>query len=93
MPNPSQRWLYGGGCGAFWLLAEFVVFQPNNYDNNKLLYICPSALGCLMLASAIAGGLGQQTVVRSPALRALGLCALLLCRHVRQRADRGTRSW
>lgn len=24
---------------VIWFIAEFIVFQPNNYDNNKLLYV------------------------------------------------------
>lgn len=27
------------GAGAIWLVAEFILFQPNPYDNNKLLYV------------------------------------------------------
>ncbi len=34
-----------------WLMAELVVFQPNEYDNNKLLYpafafLCCAASNC-----------------------------------------------
>lgn len=29
-----------------WLVAEFVEFQPNNYDNNKLLYVAYAFLCC-----------------------------------------------
>lgn len=28
------------GAGLLWLLAEVVQFQPNPYDNNKLLFVC-----------------------------------------------------
>lgn len=37
---------------AIWFLAEFVEFQPNDYDNNKLLYV-----GFLFLCCAAADGL------------------------------------
>ena len=37
---------------AVWFLAEFVEFQPNDYDNNKLLYV-----GFLFLCCAAADGL------------------------------------
>lgn len=60
-----QRWLFGGGA-ALWLLAEFVVFQPNNYDNNKLLFIT-HALGCMLAAQLLADWAKQ---LRTPALRA-----------------------
>lgn len=47
-----QRWLYGGGL-LIWALAEVVVFQPNTYDNNKLLYVW-HMLGCLLVAQLLA---------------------------------------
>ncbi len=31
--------LFYGGTFVIWLLCEFVVFQPNTYDNNKLLFV------------------------------------------------------
>ncbi len=46
-----QRWFYGGGL-ALWLLAEFVVFQPNLYDNNKLLFVW-HLLGCILVAGFV----------------------------------------
>mgnify|MGYP003274087998 FL=1 len=67
--KPKQRWLYGGGL-AILVLAEFVVFQPNNYDNNKLLYIW-HLLGCLLVASLLMDWFGK---VRAIPWRALGLC-------------------
>ena len=38
-------------CGAFfiYIIAEFIVFQPNEYDNNKLFYVW--FLLCLPMAS------------------------------------------
>ncbi len=67
--KPKQRWLYGGGL-AILVLAEFVVFQPNNYDNNKLLYIW-HLLGCLLVASLLMDWFSK---VRAISWRALGLC-------------------
>jgi len=49
--KPRQRWLYGGGV-LIWALAECVVFQPNLYDNNKLLFIW-HLLGCLLVANLL----------------------------------------
>ena len=48
------------------LLTEFVVFQPNNYDNNKLLFIT-HALGCVLAAQLLADWAKR---LRTPALRA-----------------------
>lgn len=31
--------LFFGGALLIWALCEFVVFQPNTYDNNKLLFV------------------------------------------------------
>lgn len=36
-----------------WILCEFIVFQPNNYDNNKLLYVV-HMLACGLSASFLA---------------------------------------
>ena len=63
--KPKQRWLYGGGL-AILALAELVVFQPNNYDNNKLLFIT-HALGCMLAAQLLADWAKR---LRTPALRA-----------------------
>ena len=43
---------------ALWLLAELVEFQPNDYDNNKLLYpafafLCCAAAQCVWRAGAL----------------------------------------
>lgn len=46
-----QRWFYGGALGIL-ALAEFVEFQTNNYDNNKLLFIW-HLLGCLLVANLL----------------------------------------
>lgn len=45
------RWLYAGGL-LILALAECVVFQPNVYDNNKLLFVW-HMLGCLLAADLI----------------------------------------
>lgn len=36
--NKDNRKIFLGGLGVF-LLSEFIVFQPNEYDNNKLFFI------------------------------------------------------
>ncbi len=47
----NQRRLYAGGL-ALLLLCEVVVFQPNAYDNNKLLYIW-HLFSCLLAANLL----------------------------------------
>ena len=64
----KQRWFYGGGL-AILALAEFVVFQPNNYDNNKLIYVW-HMLGCILAAQLLADLFAR---VRALPLRVLGL--------------------
>lgn len=63
-----KRWLYGGGL-LIWALAEVVVFQPNTYDNNKLLYVW-HMLGCLLVAQLLAD---VATRLRSRPVRVLAL--------------------
>jgi hypothetical protein len=47
----DSRLFYGGGL-LIWALCEFVVFQPNTYDNNKLLFVW-FALTCGIVAELI----------------------------------------
>lgn len=47
----ALRWFYGGGL-VILLLSEFVVFQPNDYDNNKLLFVW-HLLGCILVAGLL----------------------------------------
>lgn len=49
--DKALRWFYGGGL-AILLLSEFVVFQPNDYDNNKLLFVW-HLLGCILAAGLL----------------------------------------
>lgn len=65
---PKQRWFYGGGL-AILALAEVVVFQPNPYDNNKLLFVW-HLLGCILVANLLVDWFGR---FRSLPWRALGL--------------------
>lgn len=58
---------------AIWFLAELVVFQPNDYDNNKLLYAA-WALLCCAGADFLARLLER---LRSRGLRAAVLAAAL----------------
>ena len=43
------RWMYSGGL-LILALSEFIIFQPNPYDNNKLLFIW-HLLGCILVGN------------------------------------------
>ena len=60
-------------CGALpvWLAAELVIFQPNAYDNNKLLYIA------YMLCAVIAADYGLELLGRLKGTRARPVIAVL----------------
>ena len=68
--NGRRRFL---ACGALpvWLAAELVIFQPNPYDNNKLLYIA------YMLCAVIAADYGLELLKRFKGLRARPVIAVL----------------
>lgn len=48
MADRDKRLFFGGGL-LIWFICEFVVFQPNPYDNNKLLFVW-FALMCGLVA-------------------------------------------
>lgn len=48
MADKDKRLFFGGGL-LIWFICEFVVFQPNTYDNNKLLFVW-FALMCGLVA-------------------------------------------
>ena len=50
--DKKSRWFYGGGL-AILAISEFVIFQPNPYDNNKLLFVW-HLLGCGLVAGLLA---------------------------------------
>ena len=60
---------------AIWLLAELVVFQPNVYDNNKLLYPAYAFL-CCAAARCACRGLGLLRSRRARAGAAAGVVAV-----------------
>ncbi|MBM6898413.1 hypothetical protein H6B10_01610 [Gemmiger formicilis] len=64
----KQRWLYAGGL-VIWALAECIVFQPNTYDNNKLLYVW-HMLGCILVAQLL---VDAALKIRSVPWRSLAL--------------------
>ena len=69
----EQRAAFSGALVIF-VLCEFIVFQPNVYDNNKLLY-AGYFFCCFLCADGVLAWLEKQ---RSPAVRGLSLALLLL---------------
>ncbi len=67
-----MRWAPGP---VIWLIAELVVFQPNEYDNNKLLY--PAFLFFCCAASEYAFSLFEKLKKGLPRQGAAALTALL----------------
>ena len=47
--DKRTKTFYGGGL-LIWLICEFILFQPNPYDNNKLLFVW-FALTCGIVAN------------------------------------------
>ena len=70
--NHKHRFLYSGAFVIF-IAAELIVFQPNEYDNNKLFYAWYAL--CLPAVSDYALSLWE----RLKGLRARPLMALLVC--------------
>ena len=68
--NEKRRFL---ACGAFviFLAAEFIQFQPNPYDNNKLFYIW------YMVCAVIAADYGLELLSRLRGTRARYVIAVL----------------
>ena len=66
------RWMYAGGL-VILTICEFVLFQPNPYDNNKLLFIW-HLLGCILVANLIVDLLKK---VNPKSVQAI-LCAMLV---------------
>ena len=61
---------------VIWLIAELVVFQPNVYDNNKLLYVA------YLLMCGIAADFGVnllRKITNIPMRRILGTAVVFLC--------------
>ena len=68
----EQRGVFSGAILIF-LLCEFIVFQPNVYDNNKLLYV-GYFFCCFLCADGVLTWLGKR---KFPAVRGLALALLL----------------
>lgn len=70
----ALRQFYGGTL-LILVLAELVVFQPNTYDNNKLLFVW-HMLGCILVSDLILDSL--QYVRQKPLRWATGAAAMWL---------------
>lgn len=68
--NEKRRFIASGAFVIF-LAAEFIQFQPNEYDNNKLFYIW------YMLCAVIAADYGLELLGRLKGLRARPVVAVL----------------
>ena len=61
--NPKRRFL-ASGAFVIYLVAEFIQFQPNEYDNNKLFYIW------YMLCAVLAADYGFELLDKLKGMRA-----------------------
>lgn len=68
--NEKRRFV-AAGAFVVYVLAEFIQFQPNPYDNNKLFYIW------YMLCAVIAADYGLELLGRLKGLRARPVIAVL----------------
>lgn len=71
--DSEERGIFSGAILIF-LLCELVIFQPNNYDNNKLLYAA-YFFCCFLCADTVDGWLGK---LQNRTLRSVLLAFLLL---------------
>ncbi len=79
--------IFYGGTFLIWALSEFVVFQPNTYDNNKLLFVW-FALTCGIVADFIVSVWrrlreptareAEQGMKRAPLMKRIGCGAVFV---------------
>ena len=70
---PREQKATFSGAVFIFVICELLVFQPNEYDNNKLLYVA-YAFGCFLCADALCGWLEK---LKSPAAQGVVLAAVL----------------
>lgn len=68
--NEKRRFL-ASGAFVIYLVAEFILFQPNEYDNNKLFYIW------YMICAVLAADYALELLGRLKGLRARPVIAVL----------------
>lgn len=71
---PKEDRAFYNGALLIWFLAEFVQFQPNPYDNNKLLFIW-FAFTCGIVAKFLADL--YAALRQFPGRRYLAVCAII----------------
>ncbi len=75
---PKEEKVFYGGALLIWIFSELVLFQPNPYDNNKLLFIW-FAFTCGIVARLLADLYGQLSGFAGRRyLAGVTLCALFL---------------
>ncbi|NLC73172.1 MAG: hypothetical protein GX684_05315 [Ruminococcaceae bacterium] len=72
--NPTHRFIYLGAFMIF-LPAEFIIFQPNEYDNNKLFYVW-YALCCIPIAEYAVMLYDKMKGLRSQKVIAVFVCVV-----------------
>jgi len=70
--NEKRRFI-AAGAFVIYLLAEFIQFQPNAYDNNKLFYIW------YMLCAVLAADYALELLGRLKGMRARPVLAVMAC--------------
>jgi len=70
--NKEDRAVVGGGL-LVWAVAEFIQFQPNTYDNNKLLFIT-FAFACGLVGSWLIDT--KDRLMKGPARNRVSIAAL-----------------
>lgn len=77
MSGRRDRAIYLGSI-VIWTAAEFIVFQPNQYDNNKLLFVW-FAFNCGLVAKALCSLYERLGKLRGKRLLAGMVCFALFC--------------
>ena len=68
LPKRDKK-IYAGAI-LIWVIAEIVVFQPNNYDNNKLLFIWYAfTCGIVSKLICVAGHMARRRIDRKSSAR------------------------
>lgn len=87
LPKRDKK-IYSGAI-VLWLISEFIEFQPNDYDNNKLLFVW-FAFTCGLVAKFLAVNLGRillnmkkkasaRGIQKAFHISVVGMTVILLC--------------
>ena len=75
--NREEKGIVGGGV-LIWLIAEFIQFQPNEYDNNKLLFIT-FAFACGLVGSWLFDAKDRLTRGAARNRLSIALLSVMVC--------------